>query len=183
MCEGASLDEVLFGIHHKVTTRGWALQAVGGDPPDGADWVYTIGLSGFDHPELLVVGEGVVKVAGVVLNDLGERIRAGDRFDVGDEVPFPSGPVTFGLVHSAHIARGLVAMWPNYYGRVGGELPPVEFLQVVLPDIECSCGRVHGTPLLSDPSVRVGRASRRQPMDRLPSYRPRSAAVRRRRKR
>lgn len=154
MCEGASHDDVLFNLHGHVLRRGWALQAVFGKPPDGPGWVYSIGLAAtFDHPELVFVGMDL-EVGASVINELGELIRSGSQFDDGDEVELPGGTVTFAEIHPVHIERGLVASWVNYYGSLGRGLPPVCFLQVVLPERGCSCGEVHVTPLLADPSVR-----------------------------
>jgi hypothetical protein len=183
ICDGARHDDVLFDLHRDVTTHGWALQGVSGSPPHELDWVYSIGLVGFEHPELIVAGAGMIELGAVVLHALGERIRGGSRFDAGDEVPFPPGPVTFGSVHPAHIERGLVASWVNYYGSLGGELPPVDFLQVILPERRCSCAFSHEAPLLSDPSARLDRPPpRRRPTDRLPSYRRPTARRRARRR-
>ncbi len=183
MCDGASADEVLSEIHRKVTLHGWAIQGVSGDPPDGDDWVYTIGLVEYGHPELVVVGVGMVPAGARILDQLGEGISSNLRFTPGDEVTLPAGRVRFGAVDPNHIERGLVNMWANYYADRGGTPPQLEVVQVIPPPLDCSCGLTHASPLLSDPSVRVGKASRRRPMDHLPSYRPRSAAARRRRKR
>lgn len=54
MCDGASLDEVRFGIHGIIDRYGWYIQGVEA-PPGGRSWAYTIGLSAaFDHPELII---------------------------------------------------------------------------------------------------------------------------------
>ncbi|MCD9624241.1 DUF4262 domain-containing protein [Rhabdothermincola salaria] len=157
MCEGASHDDVLFNLHGHVLRHGWVLQAVWGEPPDRPGFVYSIGLSaGFDHPELVVVGYDT-RVGGAVINELGESVRLGRRFQAGDHADLEGGRVTFGTVHPVHLERGLVASWVNYYGSLG-ELPPVEFLQVILPPLPCSCGESHTTPLLAEPSDSVGLA-------------------------
>ena len=39
LCDGASRDEVMFDVHTRVLTFGWALEAVGGDG-ERADWIY-----------------------------------------------------------------------------------------------------------------------------------------------
>lgn len=68
-----------------IRTHGWAITAVFGegvDPP----FAYTVGLSGYaGHPELVIVGlpSGV---SGRLLNDYGERVRAGERLRAGDLV-------------------------------------------------------------------------------------------------
>jgi hypothetical protein len=183
ICDGASHDDVLAFIHHHVRVHGWALQGVIDEPPDQPGWTYSIGLAlSFGHPELVVVGGGM-EVGGSVINDLGERIRRGRRFRVGDEVAFPPGPVTFAPVHPIHLERGLMASWQRYTELDRRPVPPLDALQVVLPELECSCGVVHETPLLADPAVcLVGGPSRRRPTDRLPSYRPATARRGRRRR-
>lgn len=58
---------------------------------DGPPFTYTIGLFGLDHPELLVFGvdEGV---AAVVLNELGERVRAGETLLPGRMIEVEAWP-------------------------------------------------------------------------------------------
>jgi hypothetical protein len=56
-----------------IRRHGWALQPMPGDE-DGPSYVYTVGLSGFDHPELILFATAPA-VAARVLNDLGERVR------------------------------------------------------------------------------------------------------------
>ena len=85
MCDGASRDEVMFDVHAKVLRHGWALQAVGGED-QRADWVYTVGLSSrLAHPELVIVG-GLLDDSAPTLNELGELVRGGRRFEAGDLV-------------------------------------------------------------------------------------------------
>lgn len=74
-----------------IRRHGWALQAVLGDhtaPP----FVYTVGLSGFAHPELILFATSQATAA-TVLNDLGEVVRAGRRLHAGEKVRVPSGEV------------------------------------------------------------------------------------------
>ena len=84
-------------MHAKVLRHGWALEAIGGEDRR-ADWVYTVGLSsGFAHPELVVVG-GLLDDAACTLNELGELVRGGRRFEAGD--------LADGLAGAGHLRRG-----------------------------------------------------------------------------
>ena len=74
-----------------IRRHGWALQAVLGDeqaPP----FVYTVGLSGFAHPELILFATSQATAA-TVLNDLGELVRSGRRLHAGEKVRVHSGEV------------------------------------------------------------------------------------------
>src|SRR5262245_56928939 len=71
---------------------GWALQAVLADPDGGPPLVYTVGLSGFGHAELVLFGTSQA-TAVAVLNDLGELVRAGQVLAAGEEIVFRYGRV------------------------------------------------------------------------------------------
>src|SRR5262249_31272594 len=60
-----------------ITDPGWALQGVGA-APCLPRYLYTIGLTGYGHPELVVVGLRT-RPAAPLLNPLGEQVRAGAR--------------------------------------------------------------------------------------------------------
>lgn len=80
-----------------IRRHGWLIQYVGGDscsapwcdcpPSDGPPFAYTIGLFGLAHPELLIVGVPP-DTAASVLNNLGERIRAGETLLPGQLIEF-----------------------------------------------------------------------------------------------
>ena len=70
-----------------IRRNGWKIQYVLGEGRHPA-FAYTVGLSGFDHPELIVFTLPPAEAAGV-LNNLGERVRAGRRLGTG-------GPLGFG---------------------------------------------------------------------------------------
>ncbi|GAA4541305.1 DUF4262 domain-containing protein [Pseudonocardia xishanensis] len=75
-----------------IRRHGWALQAVlGGE--EGPPFVHTIGLTGFDHPELIVFAVGQATAARL-LNRLGEYVRIGGRLGPGDTVGVPDGVVS-----------------------------------------------------------------------------------------
>lgn len=70
---------------------GWALQAVSGDD-ESPPFVYTVGLTGFHHPELILFATSQATAA-TVLNDLGELVRGGRVLGPGERVPLRSGDV------------------------------------------------------------------------------------------
>jgi hypothetical protein len=70
---------------------GWALQAVNGDD-ESPPFVYTVGLTGFRHPELILFATSQATAA-TVLNDLGELVRAGRVLAPGRRVALRSGDV------------------------------------------------------------------------------------------
>ncbi|HWA66695.1 MAG TPA: DUF4262 domain-containing protein [Mycobacteriales bacterium] len=71
---------------------GWALQHVCGGPDDiPSAFAYTIGLFGFGHPELVVLGLPTA-MAGSLLNHLGDRVRGGNDLVPGELLSFPAWP-------------------------------------------------------------------------------------------
>ena len=80
-----------------VRRHGWLVRYIGGDTSsrqgcdcpqsDDPPFAYTIGLFGLAHPELLIFGVPPEIAAGV-LNDLGERVRAGGALMPGELVTF-----------------------------------------------------------------------------------------------
>ena len=69
-------DHEQAGQRLAILRHGWAATAVFGDDI-GESFAYTVGLTGFDHPELLLTGMPP-EVAGRLLNGAGERVRSGD---------------------------------------------------------------------------------------------------------
>ncbi|MCE0767284.1 DUF4262 domain-containing protein [Pseudonocardia kujensis] len=107
-----------------IRRHGWALQAVLGDE-EGPPFVYTVGLSGFDHPELIVFAVDQATAARA-LNRLGEYVRLGGRLGPGDTVGLPEGLVS--LLAFPDSADWLLGA-NRLYRMPGG--PPVEALLVV----------------------------------------------------
>lgn len=69
-----------------IREHGVYLQAVGGDPEaQTPSFVYTVGLFGMAHPELLIFSVHPL-AAGSALNDLADRVRAGDDLTPGERV-------------------------------------------------------------------------------------------------
>jgi hypothetical protein len=74
-----------------IRRHGWALQAVLGDE-ESPPFVYTVGLAGFAHAELILFATSQATAA-TVLNDLGELVRSGRRLHAGEQVRVRSGEV------------------------------------------------------------------------------------------
>jgi hypothetical protein len=110
-----------------IRNHGWALQAVPGDE-DGPPFVYTVGLAGFSHPELILFATSQATSA-TVLNDLGELVRSGRRLHAGEQVRVRSGSVH--LLTFPESADWLFAA-NELYQLPGG--PPVQALLVVPAD-------------------------------------------------
>jgi uncharacterized protein DUF4262 len=110
-----------------IRRHGWALQPMPGDE-DGPPYVYTVGLSGFGHPELILFATAPA-VAARVLNDLGELIRLGRGLAAGERVRLRSGGVH--LLTFPESADWLFAA-NDLYRAPGG--PPVSALLVVPAD-------------------------------------------------
>jgi hypothetical protein len=120
-----------------IRRHGWALQAVLGDE-EGPPFVYTVGLSGFAHPELVLFATSP-GTAAAVLNDLGELVRAGQVLAAGDTISLRNGRVH--LLTFPESAEWLFAA--NELYRSG---PPVPALLVIPqdeltpePDIDLCC--------------------------------------------
>lgn len=88
MDESPPVTDYLDRVTETINTHGWAVQGVlpnVGDS-DPVPFCYTVGLTGFGHPEIIVCGLDPENAGIVLLNDLGERVRAGRAFSHG-EVP------------------------------------------------------------------------------------------------
>jgi hypothetical protein len=166
ICDGLSQDEALFDLDFTIARHGWALQIVEPGPGDPG-WTYTIGLTDFGHPELVMVG--LASDAGAVLNGLGERVRRGERFAVGDSTEAAGARVVVGEVHPAQVEDGLVDSWFAHYEAPGRPPPDLGVLQVSFTDCECrACGLRLDTPTWvlgglahNAPRTRPNRAIRR----------------------
>ena len=124
----AAADQYEAWQRETIRRHGWALQAVLGDE-EGPPFVYTVGLSGFEHPELIVFA-ATQHTAATVLNGLGEFVRAGRRLVAGESIELPeSGPIT--LLEFPESAQWLRAAQALY--RLP-EHPPVPALLVLLEE-------------------------------------------------
>jgi hypothetical protein len=108
---------------------GWALQAVLGDEvEESPPFVYTVGLSGFHHAELILFATSQATAA-TVLNDLGELVRAGETLAPGELIRLHSGDVR--LLAFPDSERWLFEANDRY--RLPGA-PPIPALLVVPED-------------------------------------------------
>jgi hypothetical protein len=98
----AWLDQEDAHIGAIIRRYGWFIEYVYGDPicrepecdcsdQDSVPFAYTVGLFGMNHSELLIVGVSQ-ETAGGVLNELGERIRAGEDLLAGQLITFEQWP-------------------------------------------------------------------------------------------
>lgn len=118
---------------------GWALQAVGGDD-ESPPFVYTVGLSGFGHAELILFATSRATAA-TVLNDLGELVRTGRVLAPGDRVALHSCDVH--LLTFPESADWLYAA-NDLYGSRGPVpallvVPADELASTPGEDLPCAC--------------------------------------------
>jgi hypothetical protein len=75
-----------------IRAHGWAVQYVGeGEEPDEPSFGYTIGLFGFGHPELVVVGLGCDTAHGILQRVAG-LVRDGRDLVPGELLTFEDRP-------------------------------------------------------------------------------------------
>ncbi|WP_299958101.1 DUF4262 domain-containing protein [uncultured Modestobacter sp.] len=90
-------DQVLGDLRRVIDRFGWAVLHGGGTSPADPRYSYTVGLSAWQHPEVIVVG--LPFPAGEkYLNLVGEAVRAGARFGPGvstTALTDPDSPVVF----------------------------------------------------------------------------------------
>lgn len=124
-CEHLPVARLLARIEEAINGCGWAV--VGTVTEDGSPYSYTVGLwRTFRHPEVLVVGlDG--PIAQGVLNNVGERVRKGRRFGLGD--------VDGGIVEGYDV-KFLVIYDEEYFSLGGAERlePGFSAMQLVYPD-------------------------------------------------
>ena len=127
----AAQEAWLRGTIHR---HGWALQAVLGDD-ESPPYVHTVGLAGFGHPELILFATSHA-VAAAVLNDLGERVRAGAAL-----APLEKVAVRLGEVHLLSFPESEMWLFAADDLYRGPGMPPVPALLVVpADDLEPAAG-------------------------------------------
>jgi len=92
----ATVDSVLADLLELIDSHGWAVRHVGaGEQPGEAAFSYTVGLTAFGHPEVVIVGMPFEHSQGF-LNLIGSLVREGRTFR--------PGTTTHDLTDSAHVA-------------------------------------------------------------------------------
>ncbi|WP_103348454.1 DUF4262 domain-containing protein [Amycolatopsis sp. CA-128772] len=90
-CDDPDRPGYLQELREGVADRGWLVQAVEGTglyPP----WAYTVGLSGYGLPELVVTGLPVLPAAGL-LNGMAAHALCASPPSPGERIPLPGGPL------------------------------------------------------------------------------------------
>lgn len=133
ICDGGTEDEFHDLVESCIDDPGWFVMGVyDTDGPPG--WAYTIGLQErYDHPELVMTGRACFHCAGKVLNEIGRRMAAGEKFVVDDHAWLPDGggEVRFGPVHPNHWLTDTFNAWKAFYRSRRTEAPPREALQLI----------------------------------------------------
>lgn len=143
LCDDDLVHTPLDDIDEQIARHGCALITRSGE---GAcpGWVYTVGPTDRDHPELMTFEEDAGP-GELVLVHLLDRVLAGERFEPAASARCRFEPglgLTVGFVEVAReqIERGLVDLGSVYYGDVHGRGVSdgaLGVLQVVLPDETC----------------------------------------------
>lgn len=119
------VDEVMARIDAMIAEYGWAvLNVAPRTANDGAAFTYTVGLTEFDHPELIIMTLPY-QHAHTMLNELGRRVRDGERFTAG-----------MTLLEVGNLAMKTVDVVDirPYFGAARRKYHRVRALQVVWPD-------------------------------------------------
>lgn len=143
----------MFDLEFVIARHGWAISGVEPRPPH-IGWLYTIGLTAFDHPELVMVS-GSPRAANV-LNGLGERVRQGERFDAGESVSLGGSRLSLGEVHPAQLEQGLMDVWFERHQAPERPAPELRVLQVWLATCRCEACAVR----LDHPTWVLGESER-----------------------
>lgn len=107
---GNYLDHLL-GL---IRDHGWAVQGVEGDRIH-APWAYTVGLTAYDRPELVVTGLPL-PAATQLLNDMAAHALHADAPVAGEQIPLRGGPLVevVGLtMPSAHLNMAVELYGPD----------------------------------------------------------------------
>jgi hypothetical protein len=170
--DDAWITAYLAHLEGVIAEHGWAIHVVlppADDPIPDPPFAYTVGLSGsrFGHPELLVSGLGR-DTAQIVLNDLGERVRAGQRLHAGQRLGdllegVDGGAVQVELlrVDDAADPRAPLTAANRLYGHGG----PIDALQVVWPDRNHRFPWEPGYDAMQAKQLLLGRPATRPPLD------------------
>ena len=163
LCDGATEEEVRDELHAIVQRYGWAVQGVETEA-GGSPFTYTIGLTGLGHPELVIVGVDH-RVAGMAINELGERVRHGERFEPGRLGATVLGhSVELVEVDDIHVDEGLIGACFDYYEHYGTSDTEIDVVQVYVPTVLTWADGGGPQPRLDRPDTHVyGFATGRPP--------------------
>ncbi len=124
------LDQQDAWTRDTVRRHGWAVQYVYGEGDRDPPFAYTVGLFGLGHPELVIFGMSPGESA-AVLNDVGERVRAGHRVEPGELVTFARWPHRLHVLPLVNAAQVLLGA-NRFFGRPDHD--PVPALHLVWDD-------------------------------------------------
>ncbi len=85
MCDGMTAREYWGYVRSQVLEHGWFLQAIEGTDDRNPPFAYTVGLSRFDHPEIITFGMHPDCAYGTIA-PLAQWVLAGARFDEGHDL-------------------------------------------------------------------------------------------------
>lgn len=130
-CGGLTDEQYSRQIEQNIQTYGWTMQYVEGDGDRNPGFGYTLGLSLYQHPEIIVF-EPEPSYALLSLKPLAWAVMEGAEFDEGDDLTgfFPP-PHTAELLRFPDSALHLYTA-NSMFRRPGG--PPVPALQLIWPD-------------------------------------------------
>ncbi|GAA1146256.1 hypothetical protein GCM10009630_50970 [Kribbella jejuensis] len=130
LCGGLTDELFARQLEDKIQTYGWAMFYVSGDGARNPAFGYTLGLSLYEHPEIIVFDDEPA-FAQPSLKPLAWAVMAGAEFDEGDDLScfFPP-PDTAQLLRFPDSATHLYTA--NTMFRQPGQ-PPLPALQLVVP--------------------------------------------------
>lgn len=121
---GGTYTDYLEQVLEVITTTGWFVQQIQGDrlhPP----WVYTVGLTPYGLPELVVTGMRLPEATSLV-NDVTAHVLHAEPPAPGEQIPLVGGPLVEFVTVAEPAAHLNVAL--NLYG------PQIRALQIVHAD-------------------------------------------------
>ncbi|MFG1908135.1 DUF4262 domain-containing protein [Kribbella sp. NPDC048928] len=129
-CGGLTDEQYSRQIEQNIQTYGWTMQYVAGDRGRNPGFGYTLGLSLYQHPEIIIF-EAEPCYAYLSLKPLAWAVMEGAEFDEGDDLSrfFPA-PHTAELLRFPDSALHLYTA--NTMFRAAGR-PPLPALQLIWP--------------------------------------------------
>jgi hypothetical protein len=117
ICEGATDDELLFGIYGRIYNFGWGIEYI--QARDTSDcWGYTIGLTeSLGCPELALAGFDR-STTGRVINSIGQALSHGTLARAGELFVCNGHEYLLAEVHPSQIEQRTFGMWEFYYDHL-----------------------------------------------------------------